>query len=454
VRNSACSKHLVRVLGWSLLFSALSLSIPAVAVAGLWQDYRGLYDRRLEEFKGYDIWGNTFLPPAGMWFFQYKYNTVRSNTRFGADRKEGPILAPVDIMGGTLDFGPRGTARAHKFMFICGLGRRWAIGCEAQVGTIDLAFDVDYHPPQDPSTQLVAHLIGRRYHVKPFTESLEGLWETLELLGHPRPVLERQEGGLQAGDVALAIGYNYYRSKLVSCLAALKLSLPTGHIADSNSALVFALGPDLDVGVGSFGFEFGHLLDIRLPKPLDWIVFMNELYYSNYTTHTRTSPTVFTRPNQEVLKVLNTLGTDLGPYFPDLSRMEPEYSYHPGSKVRGVLQVAPALFGILPVSLGIQGTYTNASEIITTTPEFVEYINAIGLLADSWLIDSWVKVTLGLFPFRIPVALSAGYNMPIAGKNSLILKDNWEFTFQFYSPWFFGEQIVDLRKEAKKRQGP
>ena len=432
----------------AFLLSAFLLSSSHTALAGLWTDYKGLYDRRVEEFKGYDIWGNTFLPPAGMWFFQYKYNTIRSDSRFDADNNEGPILAPLDILGGKLDFGPKGSAQAHKFMLICGLGRKWAIGFENQIGTLDLKFDVDYKPPTDLSAIIAAQIIARRYDVIPFTESLEGLWQTIELLGHPRPVLE-QDQGVQIGDFGMAIGCNYFRRSLLSCLAAVKVSFPTGHIADSNLALVYALGPDLDIGVGSYGFELGHLLDFRLPKPLNWIVIMNEIYYSFYTSHKRTSPTVFTEPNQDLLGILNTLGTDLGPYFPDLSHMEAEYKYHPGSKVRGVLQVAPTLFGIIPISLGIQGNYTRASTITTNTPEFVEYINAIGLLADSWLIDSWVKITLGLFPLRIPVTLAAGYNMPIAGRNSLIYKGNWEFTFQFYSPWFFGEQIIDLRKDKK-----
>jgi hypothetical protein len=446
-------RFLIRSTSLVFALSLLSLCVllsPHRASAGLWQDYKDLYDQRIEEFKGYDIWGNTFLPPAGMFFFQYKYNTIRSNSRFDADNKEGPILAPIDIFGGTLDLGPKGKAKANKFQFLCGLGRRWAFGVEAQVGTLDLEFDVKYQPPKSLDAQLVSAWISRRYGTEPFTESIEGLWQTIELLGHPRPVLEQQDKGLKMNDIGVAVGCNYYRTNLLSCLAAVKVSFPTGHIADSNLALIFALGPDLDVGVGSYGFEIGHLADLRLPKPLDWIVFMSELYYSFYTSQTRDSPTVFTPPDPYIQAALNTLGVDVGPYFPDLSNMDPEYKLHPGSKVRGVLQVAPTLFGILPISLGIQGNYTRASEFITDTPEFIEYINAVGLVADSWLIDSWVKLTLGLFPLRIPVAIAAGFNMPIAGRNNLIYKDNWEFTFQFYSPWFFGEQIVDLRKGEKK----
>jgi hypothetical protein len=420
--------------------------------AGLWQGYKTLYERRVEEAREYDIWGNTWLPPAGMWALQYKFNTVRANTRYDADGNEGSILEPIDILGGTLDFNPKGSAKAHKFAFLCGLGKRLAFGMECQVGTLDLEFDVNYVPPDIdamafPGAQAILEgILRRNFNIEPFTQSLEGLWQTIELLGHPRPVLEQEDDGLKVGDLSVAFGWNYFRAKNLSFMAAFKVSFPTGHIADSNEALVYALGPDLDVGVGSYGFEFGHLLDFRLPKPLDWIVVMTEVFYSFYTEHSRESPTVFTEPDQDLLDLINAIGAltggvDLGPFFPDLSRMEAEYDYLPGSKVRGVLQIAPNLFGILPLSLGIQGTYTNASEITTSTPEFVQYIDAIGLLADSWLIDSWVKLTLGLFPFYVPVTLAVGFNMPIAGKNSLILKDNWEFSFQFYSPWFFGEQI-------------
>ena len=435
-----------------LILPGILLGQGIPSEAGLWQDYKSLFDRRTEQAREWDIWGNTFLPPAGMWMAQYKFNTIRANTRFGEDGKEGPILAPLEVLGGKLDFGPSGSAQAHKLAVILGLGKRWGVGVEMQVGTFDLQFDVNYDPPTDPLIDLAARtLISRRYGIEPFTESLEGLWQTIELLGHPRPVLEQKDNGLKVGDVSFAVGYNYLRTKHFSCLAALKFSFPTGHIADENAGLVFALGPDIDVGVGSFGFELGHLMDYRPPKPFDWIIFMTEVYYSFYADHTRKSPTVFTKPNEEVLALLNLFGTDLGPYFPDLSQMEPEYTYRPGSKVRGVFQVAPTLFGLIPLTFGVSGTYTNASEITTSTPAFVEYIDAIGLLADSWLVDSWAKVTLGLFPLRIPVSLAVGFNYPLAGKNALIYKDNWEFTFQFYSPWFFGEQLPPRFKKKDQQ---
>ena len=431
-----------------LFFLLLSLFLlPANRVeAGLWEDYNALFDQRAAEAEGFEIWGNTFLPPAGMWGFQYKYNIVKSDSRYDDKGNKGPILAPVDILGGELDLNPRGTAVAHKFAFLCGLGKNWAFALECQMGTYDLEFDVGYRPPTDFLAKVAAEYFHLTYGVERFTESLEGLWQTIELLGHPRPVLVQEDKGLKLGDLSLAVGCNYFRTKHISLLGAVKFSFPTGHTADPNSALTFALGPDLDVGVGSYGFEFGHLADFRLPEPLDWIMCATEVYYSFYTKHKRKSPTVFTKPEQDIITILDLIGAEVGPYFPDLSQMESEYEYLPGSKVRGVFQIMPTLFGILPLSFGIQANYTNGSVITTNTPEFVQYINAIGLLADSWSVEGWAKITLGLFPLKIPATISAGYNMPIAGKNALILEDNWEFSFQFYSPWFFGEQIFPVKK--------
>ena len=460
-RISLCANNVTRGSygAWSLFFFLLlSFLLPATRVeAGLWDDYNALLDQRAAEAEGYEIWGNTFLPPAGMWGFQYKYNIIKSDSRYDENGKKGPILAPVDILGGELDLNPRGSAVAHKFAFLCGLGKGWAFAIECQMGTYDLEFDVDYRPPTTDEAKIAAFAINDllpffglippdQVPTEKFTESLEGLWQTIELLGHPRPVLVQEDKGLKMGDLSLAVGCNYYRTKHISLLGAVKFSFPTGHTADPNSALTFALGPDLDVGVGSYGFEFGHLVDFRLPEPLDWIMFATEVYYSFYTKHKRKSPTVFTKPNENIITILDWAGTDVGPYFPDLSRMESEYEYLPGSKVRGVFQILPTLFGILPLSFGIQANYTNGSEITTNTPEFVQYINAIGLLADSWSVEGWAKITLGLFPLKIPATISAGFNQPIAGKNALILEDNWEFTFQFYSPWFFGEQIFPVKK--------
>ncbi len=439
-------------------FLVLLVTARPVRGIGFMDDYIALFDQRVAEAEGYDLWGNTFLPPAGMWGIQYKWNTVRSDSRYDENGKKGPILKPVDIFGGSLDLNPRGSAQAHNFSFICGLGKGWAFALEVPTGYYHLELDVEYDPPTSFTAQAASFVISELFGTEPFTESVEGLWQTIELLGHPRPVLESTDKSVKLGDISLAVGCNYYRTKHFSFLGAVKFSFPTGHLADPDASLIFALGPDIDVGVGSFGIELGHLLDIRLPEPLDWIIIATEVFYSFYTEHKRESPTVFTPPNEDVLALLSLTGTDVGPYFPDLSRMEPEYGYIPGAKVRGTFQILPTLFGLIPLSLGVQANYTNASQIITDTPEFKTYVDAIGLVADSWSVEAWAKVTLGLIPLKIPATVSVGYNKSLAGKNALILEDNIEVSFQLYSPWFFGEQLFPVKKwfakEEKEQEPP
>ncbi len=367
----------------------LFLARPSAAQAGPMDGYISLFNQRAAEAEGYEIWGNSWLPPAGMWGIQYKWNMISSDSRYDENGKKGPILKPIDIFGGSLNLNVQGSAQGHTFTFLCGLGKRWAAGMDFLVGYYDLDFDVEYTAPTSFTAQAASAVISELFGTEPFTESLEGLWQTIELLGHPRPVLIGNDQTLKLGDISLVVGCNYYRTKHFSFLGALKVSFPTGYLADPNKSLIFALGPDVDVGVGSFGFELGHMIDIRLPKPLDWIIIATEVFYSFYTEHTRESPTVFTAPNEDVLALLSLTGTDVGPYFPDLSNMEPEYGYIPGSKVRGTFQVLPTLFGLIPLAFGIQANYTNASIIQTNTPEFVTYVDAIGLVADSWSVEAW-----------------------------------------------------------------
>jgi len=443
-RSSLQRRFLRTILALAAVTGFLLLS--SASRAGPMDDYIALFDQRAAEAEGYEIWGNTFLPPAGMWGVQFKWNTVRSDSRYDENGEKGPILKPIDIFGGVLDLNPRGKAQGYSFTLLCGLGKGWAVALEVPTGYYDLEFDVLYDPPTSATAQAAAAVISALFGTDPFTESLEGLWQTIELLGHPRPVLVSNDLSLKLGDISLAVGCNYYRSRHFSFLGAMKFSFPTGHLADPNASLIFALGPDVDVGVGSFGFELGHMIDIRLPKPLDWIILATEVFYSFYTEHQRESPTVFTPPNQEVITLLSITGTDVGPYFPDLSNMEPEYGYIPGSKVRGSFQILPTLFGLIPLNLGIQANYTNASQILTSTPEFKQYVDAVGLVADGWSVEAFAKVTLGLFPLKIPATVSVGYNKSIAGKNALILDQNIDVVFQFYSPWFLGEQIFPGKK--------
>ena len=409
------------------------------AFGGLWQDYKDLFDRRVGQVQEMDLWGNTVLPVRGMFAFQYKYNTTRCNERYGERGEVGPILAPLDIMGGKLDFGPGGVGEGHTFQFLLGLGEGVAFGVEIPFVRYELEFDVKYSPPTDSLSEVAAEIISRAWGTERFTDSIEGLWQTIELLGHPRPSFTGQNSSLQMGDMSVAMGWNYLRGKRVSLMTVLKLALPTGPVAHQDKAIIFALGPDIDVGVGSLGIQFGNMVDFRLPKPLDNFVITAEAYYTYYREQTRKAPTLFTKPNQGVIGLLDFAGADVGPYFPDLSRMKAEYTYKPGPNWKWVVQCGGALFGILPLGVGIQGTYFQTSEIISNSKEFMQYVDAVGLVADAYIYELWFKVPIGLYPLRIPVTIAAGFNTPVAGKNYFILRDNWDFSLMFYSPWIFGE---------------
>ena len=191
----------------------ISLARPLAARANPMDDYVTLFDQRAAEATGWEIWGNTFLPPAGMWGIQYRWNTVSSDSRYDENGEKGPILKPIDIFGGSLDLNPQGSAQSHTFTFLCGLGKRWAVAMDFPVGYYDLRFDVQYDPPTSFTAQVASVVISELFGTEPFTESLEGLWQTIELLGHPRPVLQSTEQSLKLGDISLAVGCNYFRTK-------------------------------------------------------------------------------------------------------------------------------------------------------------------------------------------------------------------------------------------------
>ena len=427
------------ILGVFLL--AIPLLGVGTAEAGLWQDYGDLYTRRAEEMKELGLWGGTALPPAGMWSLQEKHIRYSCDSKFDEHGNRGPVLKPLDILGGSLDLAPRATLSGHIVSFLCGLGKGWAFALQAEFGNLDVEFDVDYRAPASPEARLTADVLHFLYGTERFTESMEGLWQTFELLGHPRLTLQSEDGGLKMGDFSAILGCNYWRSSTVSLLGAVRLSFPTSRLAEANKSLTFALGPDKDTGTGSYGFEFAHLSDFRLSKSLGWLVFSTELYYSFYLEHQRESPTVFTKPNQGVIALLDLAGVHVGPYFPDLSGMEAEYGFRPGSRAKGVFQIVPTFLGILTVTAGVEMYYNQAAAITTSTPEFRQYIDAVGLLKESWVFKALSRVAVGLYPLKIPVTLAAGFYFPVAGKNFLVLNDNWEFVFQFSSPWVFGNEI-------------
>ncbi|MFN7950357.1 MAG: hypothetical protein U0610_01435 [bacterium] len=464
---------------------------PLVPPAGkpldgsLWDDWNELLERRTQQvLQREGLWRNTAVPLKGMLLVQYKYKTIQVKERFNGDGVAGPTLAPVDVFGGKLDFGLTGTGEGHTFQFFYGLTDRITLFAEQPFGRLTPAFHVRYTPPDASSPTSTASLLDAilpQLFPEDFTDSLqnlEGLWQAIELFGRPRPNTEEVLDDIQVGDFTFGIGADYLRTDHLGLAAAVKVVAPTGHLASPNDSLIFALGPELDIGVGSWGFQGQQWIDWRFPEPLGFLSWTLELGYQYYLPTDRKSPTNFTEPvafritSQEkpvlaalfrsvlppsqteplagggyavhgtlidVLQAVDpSIAKELAPVFPDLSGLGKTYRYTPGSQFAAQLQASYSLFGV-GLAGGSVFNWTESASIEGNVPEFAEFVDAVQLVAESWRWAAWGKVSVPLLPLKIPAIVASGIEFQLKGKNAFVYEDNIEVTCGIILPWFFPE---------------
>ena len=443
------------------------LAAPRGAYATWWEAYKAQFDKKVAEVVAMDKWGNTAFPPRGILAFKYTYNWVRCNKKFDDKGNKVDAVEPLDILGSELDFGLSGTGSGHKFQFFYGITNDIAMVMEVPFQEITPSFDIKFTPLSGLTGTLLGNALRRFYkdmdHIPQFRRpamydsdpdvALEALWLSFEALGRPRPNLDVKGAKQEIGDIALAIAWNYWRTECFSFATGIKVGFPTGRIADADNSLIYALGPEIDIGLGSYSLEIGHILDIRPPKPYQWFVLSVETYAAYFFEHRRPAPSTFSEPNEELVGLLDWLTSDEAPsflyldaeditkYFPDLSDLEGDLAYRPGGQLRWVVQLAPTFAWWFPLSFGIQGMYFESSDVKgydgdgNELPEFQQLVDAFGLVGKAHRYEFWAKATIGLFPLRIPATLAMGFNYYVAGENVLILEDNYDINVQIFCPW-------------------
>lgn len=456
---------------------------PEPEPEGLWDQYNALLERRVEQVtQRDDLWRNTLVPLKGMFLLNYKYKTVKTSKRFDDQGNAGPTLKPIDVFGGKLDFGLTGKGEAHTFQLYYGITDRVTFFAEQPFGHLTPTFHVRYDPPPNDSATSTASLLDAllpQLYPDDFTESLqtlEGLWQAIELFGRPRPNIDQVVDDLVLGDLTFGVGADYLRTEHLGLASAFKVVAPVGHLAEANNSLIFALGPEIDIGVGSWGLQAQQWIDWRFPKPLDFLSWTFDFGYQYYFESTRDSPTNFTPPvpfrvsskqqpviaalfrsvlppehteplpgggyavNGTLIDVIDAVdpatAAQLAPVFPDLSGLAPSYQYKPGSQFACELMASYSLFGI-GIAGGSNFNWTESAEIRGNVPEFAQFVDAVQLVAEGWRWSAWTKLSVPLFPLRIPAVAAAGIEFALEGKNSFIFDDNIEVTFGFISPWFF-----------------
>ncbi|MCA9771147.1 MAG: hypothetical protein KC466_01985 [Myxococcales bacterium] len=442
---------------------ALEKVLPGEAEGWL-ESYEAYVQKRAEEISEMDIWGNTSQLPRGVFSIKTQLNTRRATQRFSQDGKSrtqiiDPITFDVDL-GPLLpankgrhfldiDLNPRGGGEGITTTLSYGVTDALDFYVEIPLQRIRAKFDLKLGDSEagDPANAGVLNaLLDVLASANPGSavpslqpifplDDFESVATVIELLGRPAPSLRWRSDGFEMGDIHAGFSWNYFRNKWLSLAVAGRVFFPTGKVADPNNALYFGLGPEIDRGVGTFGFGGTNWIDIRPPLPMENIEFVInfETAASIYLVdHRRPSPR-FLKPDP-IAKSLSLLGFESS-FFPDLSELDPQYQYDPGYNYD--FNVGFTLTFYRWISLSFLWSYAYASKPVLSAnlKDFVLLAESLELFTEQANESIGAGVQIPLFPFNIPLAVGLSGEWVVGGRGNIIFKDNYTLGFQLFIPF-------------------
>lgn len=412
---------------------AAILCVPAFAQQtgtddeGFWAGYWRYIQRRADELMAMEdqLWGvQSLVNPKGVFSVKLIVNCKRADSKYRDDGTCGPVIDPIsfpDPLGTgddfmTLKIKVKGRGCGWLFRMFYGISDPLDVFINIHTQTQELWMDLDFEPG-------TSSMMGIR------TE--EDLYELLELLGRPRPKTYYRSESLELGDIDIGVLYNYFRNDYISAMVKPRIIFPTGKLADPNSALIFALGPEIDIGKGSFGLGLTHNLDLRPPKPAQWLIFALQINYIYYLRGRHPAPT-FQPPDPTAEGLLDSVGFE-SDYFPDLSDIGDYYYVTPGNYIEAVanLVFSGSFFAF---GLGYGYMYQQKPIVETSSAEFKRMMELFNSYAEQEAHGISVIAAFRLFHFMIPAILNLEARYPVGGRNYFKFEDDYKLDFQVFLP--------------------
>lgn len=430
---------------------------------GWLEEYEAYATKRAEEISKMDIWGVTSQLPKGIFSAKVQYNNRRASERFtgdGSGRRQviDPITFDVDLQGIVpnyqgrpfldIDLNPRGKGYGITTQISYGVTDRVNPYVEIPLQYITAGFSPVLGPSEagDPANATTLNnLIGllalttpgsRVPELQPIfpLENIDDVCVIIELLGRPCPGFNWHTNGLEVGDIAAGVSWNFYRDKYFSLGITPRMFFPSGKIADPDNNIAFALGPELDRGVGTFGFGGTLQLDFRPPDPFENadVIFSVEYSGHKYLTDTARASPRFFKPDP-VAKQLAVLGFESS-FFPDLSTLERTYEYDPGYNNDLTLTATFSLFKAADIAVAWGWGYKSKPTVKSNLTEFDQLAQTLELFTAEEGYTLGVGATVPLFPFNIPAALGFSWKWNTGGRNGIIFEDNYTLGCQLFVP--------------------
>lgn len=393
------------------------------------QKYKKFFEKELNELGKEDRYGVTAQLPKRYFSVKWDYSQMTVDSRFNDKHVKGPAIAPIAMPGGYLDLGLNGYGSGNVFQASYGI-----------LGNFDWYFELPYQSmhvridpkfldsnkmpvtnPRDPTDTAYAGRMG-----------IAKLYEFIPQLGRPVPALKYDADWVLA-DINTGFSWNPWRTDRISTSLTCRVFIPTGRVANANANLTMATGPEIDVGVGSWGLGFTNGWDFRIFKYKYWvdIILSSEFSMAYYLPQKRDYPTNFTtEPNNSLLQMFND--PNVFAQFPDLRHLEGQYTYTPGFGISwmGQLQMQVAIFEF---NFGYGVIHSQEPEIQGDW-KFQQMVRSLQLLGQSTVQAVQLGASVSLIPLMIPVNIGFSWRKMVDGYNSLAMDNYWNVVIKVFIP--------------------
>jgi len=426
----------------------------------LWKRYTDYFDPVLENVIEMDLWGiSTPQLPKGVLKLKYRTERQKVSQRYDDSGGKAPFAPSLsfpnvfhELLPGLFPSsddiffvdlqGPKGggSGYGHTIQMSYGITDALDFYVELPFQRAEVLFDVTYVPGDltteewDRITSILsfANFISGGPPID--LRTVDGFWNFIEALGRPRLVQHYKSNGWDLGDIHAGFSWNYYKAKHVAAATTGRVYFPTGWQPAPNNSIELFTGAGFPAGTAAWGLSTTQGFDIRLPKPLDWVVFNLEFTYEYRFRTRRASPTFPKRSWlwDQVFEVLKAEEPDLAMLFPDLSDMGNFWHITYGHSFDGEIGLVLNPLKIIPFGVKYGGGWTMKPKIESTSNEFIQYVEnveIVGMQASQMLAFG---TGISLLPFYIPVNIMFEYRLPLWGYGSFVIKDNWALTTELF----------------------
>jgi len=262
--------------------------------------------------------------------------------------------------------------------------------------------------------------------------NVEQLYDLYELMGRPRPAMTYKSKSLEMGDLVLGAVWNFHHGEMLSTSVEGRLALPTGKRADPNQALIYGLGPQVDIGTGSYAPGLSFNGDFRPPLPWKLLILSLDLDYDYRIKGMHRAPR-YLEPNEQALAYLPEMSF-FDRLFPDLSGLDDFYYVTPGSRVHG--RIMAYVDGVyVTFGLGYDHEWEQEPVIDSDSAPFEEMLDVLGSYRETELRQTVAAIECPLYQLKIPAMVRFEAYFPIFGRNGFRFENQYRTDVAFFVPF-------------------